>query len=124
MTQQLHSVVLADPPWQAQGGERHYNTLPLERIKQIGIALDALLAPNAVCFLWVTNGTIPDGQGVLKAWGFEYRSLLTWIKPRLGLGSPLRNMSEHVMVGVRGKPVVKFHSQGTLKRSKFDAASF
>ncbi len=66
-----------------------------------------------MCWLWVTNATIPQGHEVLAAWGFQYRQLLTWVKPRLGLGSPLRNMTEHVMLGVRGKPDVKFRSQGT-----------
>jgi N6-adenosine-specific RNA methylase IME4 len=108
-----HSTVLADPPWQGQSGEPHYLTLPGERIKQIGISLERHLAADAFCWLWVTNGTIPLGQQVLEAWGFEYRSLLTWVKPRLGLGRPLRNMTEHVMLGVRGKPKELFHSQGT-----------
>lgn len=113
MNQVKYRTVMADPPWQAQSGEAHYLTLPLEKIKQIGIALGPLLEDDAVCWLWVTNATIPQGHEVLAAWGFQYRQLLTWVKPRLGLGSPLRNMTEHVMLGVRGKPNVKFRSQGT-----------
>ncbi len=111
--QTKYKTLLADPPWQGQSGEPHYMTLPGERIKQMGIALDRVLDEDAFCWLWVTNATVPLGLEVLKAWGFEYRSLLSWIKPRLGLGRPLRNMTEHVMLGVRGKPVAQFRRQGT-----------
>lgn len=113
MTQIKYTTLLADPPWQLQSGEKHYLTMPLERIKQLGIALDPLIAENAHCWLWVTNATIAQGHEVLAAWGFEYRSLLTWVKPRLGLGRYLRNMTEHVMLGTRGKAPVRFRGQGT-----------
>ena len=35
------------------------------------------------------------------------------MKPRIGLGPYLRNMTEHVMLGTRGKAPVKFRGQGT-----------
>lgn len=113
MTSKKYTVIKSDPPWKHQSGEAHYLTLSLDRIKQMGIALDPLIAENAHCWLWVTNGTIKQGYEVLNAWGFEYRSLLTWVKPRLGLGPYLRNMTEHVMLGTRGKAPVRFHGQGT-----------
>ena len=31
-------TILADPPWPAQGGERHYRTMSLERIKGLPVA--------------------------------------------------------------------------------------
>lgn len=113
MSEIKYMTLLADPPWQGQSGESHYLTLPSERIKQIGIALDKIVADDAHCWLWVTNATIPLGHEVLRAWGFEYRSMLTWVKPRIGLGKPLRNMTEHVMLGVRGRPKARFKGQGT-----------
>ncbi len=45
--------------------------------------------------------------------GFSYRSCLTWIKPRFGLGMYLRNQTEHVLLGTRGKAPVLFRGQGT-----------
>lgn len=113
MSTPKYKTILADPPWVGQSGENHYATMRLESIKQMGIALDPLIADDAHCWLWVTNATIPQGHEVLAAWGFEYRSLLTWIKPRLGLGTYLRNMTEHVMLGTRGKAPVRFKGQGT-----------
>ena len=43
--------------------------------------------------------------------GFTYRSPFYWIKPRLGLGTYLRNASEIVLFGTRGKAPVKFKAQ-------------
>lgn len=113
-----YSVLLADPPWSAGqrgalGAEAHYNLMSDERIKTMGGPIRDLMAPDSVCWLWVTNATIQTGHEVLTAWGFRYASILTWIKPRLGLGQPLRNMTEHVLLGVRGRVPVTFRSQGT-----------
>ena len=41
------------------------------------------------------------GQVVMAAWGFTYRSCLTWVKPGLGLGSSyLLNNTEHLLFGM------------------------
>lgn len=110
---QRYGCVVADPPWPAQGGERHYDVMPIDRIKAMGSALVPHLAQDAVLWLWLTNATVEAGYSVARAWSFEPKSLLTWVKPRLGLGRPLRNMTEHALLAVRGKPDFGFHSQGT-----------
>ena len=38
----------------------------------------------------------------MAAWGFQHKTVLTWIKPRWGLGAYFRNSTEHVLFGVRG----------------------
>lgn len=112
--QKQYVSVIADPPWSGLGAERHYPVMSQQQICAIGPALAPLLAPDALLWLWVANKNVADGHAVLKAWGFEYRSMLTWAKfGRLGLGFPLRNTTEHVLLVVRGKPVIRFHSQGT-----------
>jgi N6-adenosine-specific RNA methylase IME4 len=47
----------------------------------------------------------------LEAWGFKPRSVFTWIKPRLGLGVYLRNATEHVLLGTRGRAPVLHNAQ-------------
>jgi N6-adenosine-specific RNA methylase IME4 len=37
-----------------------------------------LASVNAHLWLWVTNATLFSGQVVMTAWGFAYRSCLTW----------------------------------------------
>ncbi len=110
------SVIYADPPWEiAQrsglGAERHYNLMTLEEIKVMPVA--DLAEDDAHLWLWVTNATLEHGYDVMRAWGFEPRSPLTWIKPRFTLGMYLRNATEHLLFGTRGKAPVKFRSQPT-----------
>lgn len=120
MTKKLYRTICADPPWDVQqrgtrnsyGAERHYPLMTLDEIKAMPIA-DLADPESSHCWLWVTNATLRHGYDVLEAWGFTPRSPLTWVKPRLGLGVYLRNMSEHCLLGTRGKAPVRFKSQPT-----------
>jgi len=64
-------------------------------------------------WLWVTNAGLHVGKTVMDAWGFSYCSCLTWIKPKFGLGQYLRNQTEHLLFGIRGKAPILFRGQGT-----------
>ncbi|MDR1538179.1 MAG: hypothetical protein LBU32_09340 [Clostridiales bacterium] len=81
--------------------------MALGQIKAMPVA--DLAAENAHCWLWVTNATLRHGYDVLEAWGFTPRSVFSWIKPRLGLSIYLRNATEHVLLGTRGKAPVQNH---------------
>ena len=112
----LFRTVLADPPWDVQqkgerGAQAHYRLMTVAQVK--GMPVSALAAPDAHCWLWVTNATLRAGFEVLEAWGFTPRSPLTWIKPRLGLGNYLRNATEHLILGTRGNAPVRFRAQPT-----------
>lgn len=109
-----YSTIMADPPWDInQKGKRgaisHYPLMDLEAIKKMPVA--DLCDENAHLYLWVTNGLIPQGIEVMKAWGFEFKTIFTWIKPKLGLGVYLRNASETVLFGTRGKAPIQFKAQ-------------
>lgn len=49
----------------------------------------------------------------MEAWGFTPHSPPTRVKPRFTLGNCLRNATEHVLFGTRGKAPVQFRSQPT-----------
>ena len=87
----------------------HYQLMSLEDIKNMPVA--DLAEENAHLWLWIPNGLLQEGLDVMKAWGFKYRDPFYWIKPRLGLGNYLRNASETVLFGTRGKAPVKFKAQ-------------
>ena len=115
-TKRSYGTIIADCPWSMeQKGHRgaivHYSLMTLDRIKAMPVA--DLASPDAFLYLWVTNASLKYGFEVLEAWGFKYRSIFTWVKPRLGLGNYLRNSTEHVLVGTRGKASVLFNSQPT-----------
>src|ERR1700712_5357552 len=120
MTDQLprYATLLADPPWDIQqrgggtiGAEDHYDLLSLPEIAALPVG--GLAAPDAHLWLWVTNASLWAGKQVMEAWGFSYRSILTWIKPRFGLGRYLRNQTEHLLLGVRDRAPIQFRGQGS-----------
>jgi N6-adenosine-specific RNA methylase IME4 len=111
----LYRTIMADPPWDIeQGGSRganqHYSLMSLEQIKMMPIA-NLVNPESSHCWLWVTPAALRHGYDVLEAWGFTPRSVFSWIKPRLGLGNYLRNATEHVLLGTRGKAPVLNKSQ-------------
>lgn len=113
-TTKKYRTVLCDPPWSLQqkgqrGAARHYELMPLERIKAMPVA--DLVEENSHLYLWTPNNIIPEALQVVKAWGFTYRNMLVWGKPKLGLGVYIRTSHESCIFATRGKAPVKFHAQ-------------
>src|SRR5271157_3631528 len=50
---------------------------------------------------------------ILDAWGFTFKTILTWIKDRMGTGDWLRGQTEHCLMAVRGNPVIQLTNQTT-----------
>lgn len=77
-------TVIADPPWafQNQGTraatDNHYENLSLQAL----CAMKVPAADQSHLYLWTTGGHLVDGSAaqVAKAWGFEPKYLLTWVK--------------------------------------------
>ena len=107
------ATVLVDPPWPLQGGEKHYRTMSLARIKALPV--EALAARDAHLWLWTTNALLLKAYEVAEAWGFTVRSPLTWVKFRLGLGGryQLRNATEQLLFCTRGRAPLGSRSQPT-----------
>ena len=96
-----YKTIYADPPWMEAGGGRikrgadaHY---PLMRTEQIAaMPIQELVDPEGChLYLWATNNHLPDALQVVKAWGFEYVTLITWLKDKQGLGQYYRGITEH-----------------------------
>ena len=109
-----YSTIMADPPWSRNqtgnfGALKHYSLMELEDIKNMPVA--DLCEENAHLWLWVPNGLLQDGLDVMKAWGFEFKTTFVWVKSHLGLGRYLRNSSETVLFGTRGKAPIQFRAQ-------------
>lgn len=112
-------VIAADPPWQydERGHDvthkvaNPYPSMSLEQIKALPVA--ALAHADAVLWLWTTNAHIGDACDVVRAWGFQQKTMLTWVKNQMGNGDWLRGRTEHCLLAVRGKPVVTLTNQTT-----------
>lgn len=114
------ATILADPPWDygcKQPTERprpcvmrgehpgsathYYDTIKLADLKAMPIA--DLAAADSVLFLWATVPLLPEAFEVMKAWGWKYKTILTWHKTNLDcMGYWFRVCTEHLLVGVRG----------------------
>lgn len=58
---------------------------------------------SCLLLFWSWNSCLPECLEVVKAWGFTYRTLITWIKPKMGIGNYTRNASEHIILATKGK---------------------
>ncbi len=61
-----------------------------------------LVSHAAHLHLWTTNAFLFESKALLEAWGFEYKSVLVWVKPEIGLGNYWRLAHEFLVLGVRG----------------------
>jgi len=110
--------VLADPPWAydctdptcSPGGKvtgysggvsLYYDTMTAQQIAAMPV--QAIAAKDSVIFLWATVPLLPDAFGVMVAWGYKYKTMLTWEKENgKGMGYWFRGVTEHCLLGVRG----------------------
>ena len=101
----LPRAIVIDPPWKyansatRNAAAKQYALMTIEELE--GIRLEA--GADAHLYLWTTVGFIEEAFGLMRAWGFTYKTLLTWQKPQMGMGNYFRVNSEHVLFGVRGK---------------------
>jgi len=97
------NVIYADPPWEYNLGLRgdpaeHYSTMTQEQI----LALKIPTAEDAILFLWATNPKLEEALQVMKAWGFEYKTNLVWVKDKFGTGYYVRGQHELLLIGKKG----------------------
>ena len=83
-----YKTILADPPWDInqkgkRGAARHYPLMTLDQIKAMPVK--DLSERECPPYLWIPNGLLQEGLDVIKAWGFTYRSMLTWGSQGSGL---------------------------------------
>lgn len=145
----MYQSILADPPWKFhnsmpsgdgtyRAAHHQYACLSVEDIALflrftpaytiVGdgaptgwTMIEDLIAPDAMLWLWAPSAFILDGSAtrVARAWGFEPKQIVTWLKGRhtperlivqMGLGRYTRNCTEHLLVCTRGRAQKLFKS--------------
>jgi N6-adenosine-specific RNA methylase IME4 len=100
------STLVIDPPWDyewlslAGRAAPGYATMTHEELLALDVAQWA--GDDCMMYLWVTNNFMTRGCDLMAKWGWQHKTVLTWVKPRIGLGSYFRNTTEHILVGTRG----------------------
>jgi N6-adenosine-specific RNA methylase IME4 len=100
-------TLVIDPPWDyewlslAGRAAPGYATMTHDEL----LALDVSAWAHDDChlYLWTTNNFMTRAVDLMAHWGFQHKTVLTWVKPRFGLGSYFRNSTEHVLFGVKGE---------------------
>ena len=114
-----YSSIYADPPWQykvyskkglGRSAESHYLTMELEDIQALPVG--ELADTDCILFMWTTIPLLKDCFSVMKAWGFEYKTVgFVWIKQNKksdslfwGMGHWTRANAEFCMLATKGRP--------------------
>lgn len=127
----LFRTILADPPWPYHSQDlkaapthrpntwdgptggvaavTRYDVLSVDEIKALPVS--DITDVNAHLYLWTTNSFLVEAHEVAVAWGFEPKTLITWVKhkkgnqaaPSMKMGYWFRSASEHILFAVRGK---------------------
>jgi len=110
-----YRCIVIDPPWPTKFITRTkrpdqfgiaYPTMSLEDIKNHPLGKDSSIEKLAYkdchLYLWTTHSFLPYCFEIVKAWGFEYKCLMTWIK-NVGM-TPMSWMysTEHVLFCTKG----------------------
>ena len=109
-----YNIVYSDPPWDVMRGPDYnsngpskplpYPTMSLQDIENIGIGLRPYLSNDCHLYLWTINKYIRASYDVANAWGFNVSCLLTWCKPKhgIGIGGTFVQTTEHLLFSRRG----------------------
>jgi N6-adenosine-specific RNA methylase IME4 len=106
-------VIVADPPWRYESLNYFRDIMMMMKELQ-AMSGGEFSNENAILWLCTTNAHLRVAFEVVESWGFEYKTLLTWVKDRMGTGEWLRGKTEHCLLATRGKPVFLHGNQTTV----------
>lgn len=116
-----YNLIVADPPWLYQlrsekgnhkSAQQKYKCYTPEEIRDL-FPLDELAMPSCLLLLWATFPLIERQLACVRAWGFEYKSMVVWHKvfpsgrDAIGPGYRVRGMAEPIILATRGEPLHK-----------------
>jgi N6-adenosine-specific RNA methylase IME4 len=109
-------TIVADPPWPfrdalpgpKRGAVTHYRLMSLKEICNFPLPP---VADDSRLFLWRVASQQEEALQVVRAWGFEVKAEIVWVKTNfpmrrltIGMGHQVRMSHEVCLVCTRGKP--------------------
>ncbi|AVH41846.1 MT-A70 family methyltransferase [Agrobacterium tumefaciens] len=123
-----YEMIVIDPPWgfdlYSKEGAKKSALAKYELMKDVDILampVGKLASMNCLLYCWATAPQLPLAIDCVKAWGFEYKSVLVWKKTtpsgktRMGTGYRVRTTGEVVVVATLGNP-----KQAQIPQTIFD----
>ena len=117
-----YKTILADPPWKygkgfGYGAGEYYPLMEIDKIIELNIG-NRLADKNCHLYLWCPNSMLQEGINVMEAWGFKFKTVLTWVKHRSIFGYYFKGQSEQLLFGVKGKLPPQDRHQVTIINGK------
>jgi len=107
-TGKRYSVITTDPPWHfrtwsekgtGRSASQHYDVQSTQWLIELGPHIRRLATPNCFLYLWTVQTHIPDALDIIRAWGFEFKTVaFTWVK--LSRNCPPGEFREHFGMGM------------------------
>ena len=113
-----YGTILIDPPWRFANRTgkmapehkrlRRYPTMSFEEIAALPVG--EIAAEKSHLYLWCPNALLAEALGIMKGWGFTYKTNIVWYKVRKdggpdgrGVGFYFRNVTEMILFGIKGR---------------------
>lgn len=104
-----HRTIIIDPAWDydwlsiAARAKPGYAMQTIESLRALDVRAWADEEEGTHLYCWTTNNFLSEACKLVEHWGFQHRTVLTWIKPPpFGLGSYYRNSTEQCLFATLG----------------------
>lgn len=114
-------TLYVDPPWSYDNDATrgaaadHYDAMSPTQLAEF-FDVEQLARDNAHLHLWTTNAFLFEAKTIMEAWGFTYKSVFVWVKPRIGMGNYWRVSHEFCLLGVRGSAPFRDRSERSWQK--------
>lgn len=106
-----YRTVYADPPWRFNdklddSRKKPYATMTVKELCELPVK--NIVDKKAHLYLWVASAFLEEGLKIIKAWGFDYKCHIVWLKRTkngkiwFGMGHYFRHCNELCLFATRG----------------------
>lgn len=112
-----YRTIMVDPPWDYEwlslAGRAAPGYATMSHAELLDLPVPSWADDACQMYLWTTNNFMTRAVDLMQMWGFQHKTVITWVKPRWGLGSYFRNSTEHMLFGTRGDTTTRVDNIAT-----------
>ena len=123
-----YQTVVVDPPWAYGNVTGRHGADYAPRMMTVQQITDGQFAPDfqirdrfhrpCHLYLWVTDAYVGECYSIIRAWGFDPKCTIVWVKDRFGMGNYFRHQHELCVFAVKAKMRLKRLNASTVLRAK------